>query len=145
MNRLTKLVTSAAVCAAMTAVACVPAFAANTKYSFNDISDSQYSWCAAQIQKMYEEGYITGYEDNTYRPDNEVTRQECLSLFARAMGSSSKLNAEILKLAKEQYGETVDSYGLKWGQDDIAYLMYRGALKKTDLDTYLKDDENQSR
>ena len=141
MNRLTKLVTSAAVCAAMTAVACVPAFAANTKYSFNDISDSQYSWCAAQIQKMYEEGYITGYEDNTYRPDNEVTRQECLSLFARAMGSSSKLNAEILKLAKEQYGETVDSYGLKWGQDDIAYLMYRGALKKTDLDTYLKDDE----
>ena len=141
MNRLTKLVTSAAVCAAMTAAACVPAFAANTKYSFNDISDSQYSWCAAQIQKMYEQGYITGYEDNTYRPDNEVTRQECLSLFARAMGSSSKLNAEILKLAKEQYGETVDSYGLKWGQDDIAYLMYRGALKKTDLDTYLKDDE----
>ncbi len=29
------------------------------------------------------------------------------------------------------------------GTDEIAYLMYKGALKKTDLDTYLKDDEKK--
>ena len=38
---------------------------------------------------MAEQGYINGYEDGTYRPDNEVTRLETILLFARAMGSNA--------------------------------------------------------
>lgn len=74
-----------------------PSGTVSGKYSFTDISAAQYSWAADYIQEMYEEGYVTGYEDNTYRPDNEVTRQECLSLFARAMGSGDEANKEILE------------------------------------------------
>lgn len=139
MNKIAKITSSVIVCASMAVSACMPVFAA--KYSFNDISDSKYSWCAPQIQEMYEKKLITGYEDNTYRPDNEVTRLECLSLFARAMGSTDKINAPILELAHELYDETINTYGLSWGTDEVAYLMYRGALKKADLDTYLKDSE----
>ena len=139
MNKIMKITSAALVCATMTVSSLSPAFAA--KYSFNDISGSQYSWCADQIQDMSKKGYITGYEDGTYRPDNEVTRQECLALFARAMGSSDAANKAILEMAHELYDETISTYGLTWGQDEIAYLMYRGALKKGDLDTYLKDDE----
>lgn len=139
MNKIIRITSAALICASMTVTACVSVFAA--KYSFTDISDSKYSWCASEIQEMFDKGLITGYEDNTYRPDNEVTRLECLSLFARAMGSSDEVNAPILKLAHELYDDTIKTYGLTWGMDEIAYLMYRGALKKSDLDTYLKDDE----
>lgn len=139
MNKMLKFISVALVCASVTASAWTAAFAA--KYSFTDISDARYSWCADQIQDMFESGLITGYEDDTYRPDNEVTRQECLALFARAMGSGNTVNEPILKLAHELYDETIETYGLTWGKDEIAYLMYRGALRKADLDTYLKDSE----
>lgn len=35
---------------------------------------------------MAGKGFISGYEDNTFRPDNDVTRLEALSLFARSNG-----------------------------------------------------------
>ena len=139
MNKLVKTAMSVLTCASVAASLCVSASAA--KYSFNDISDTKYDWCAPQIQSMYDKGLVTGYEDNTYRPDNEVTRQECLALFARAMGSREEENKKILEIAHDLYDETITTYGLSWGTDEIAYLMYRGTLKKADLDTYLKDDE----
>lgn len=139
MNKLVKLAMSAIVCTSIAVSACMPVMA--DEYSFKDISDAQYDWCAPQIQAMYDKGLVSGYENGTYRPDKEVTRQECLSLFARAMGSREEENEKILEIAHDLYDETIDTYGLSWGKDEIAYLMYRGALKKADLDTYLKDDE----
>ena len=56
------------------AIACLcTASTAFAAYKFNDISGEQYGWCAPQIEAMSDAGYINGYEDGTYRPDNEVT------------------------------------------------------------------------
>ena len=71
------------------------------EYSFTDIGEEQYSWCAPQIEEMNEAGYINGYPDGTYRPDNQVTKLECIALFARAMGSGNEANDDILALAQE--------------------------------------------
>ncbi|MBR0088530.1 MAG: S-layer homology domain-containing protein, partial [Clostridia bacterium] len=51
---------------------------------FSDINTNDFAWARPYINDMTEKGYISGYEDGTYRPDNDVTRQEALSLFARA-------------------------------------------------------------
>ncbi len=118
--------------------------AAFADYSFTDIEDDRYSWAAPAIQEMSEAGYINGYEDRTYRPDNEVTRQEALSLFARVMGAKEDANEKILAIAHEEYDSVIEPYGLTWGKDEIVYLLYKGALKKTDLDTYLKDKEKST-
>lgn len=111
---------------------------AEKKATFSDISDEKYSWAAGYIEDMAEQGFISGYSDGTYRPDNSVTRLEVLSLFARAMGSISDANADALEIAKDEYLPIIEKYELNFGQDDIAYLLYRGALKESELDTYLK-------
>ncbi len=139
MKKFVKVTSAILACASITVLSYVPALAA--KYAFTDISDDKYDWCAPQIQEMYTKGLITGYDNNTYRPDNEVTRQECLSLFARAMGSSDKTNEPVLAIAHELYDDTINTYSLTWGTDEIVYLLYRGALDKADLNTYLKGDE----
>ena len=128
-----KKITAAVLSAVMSAVIAVPALAA----SFRDISGPEYSWAADAINNMNAAGYITGYEDGTFRPDNEVTRLECIALFARAMGSNAKANGEILKMAHEQYDNLVSAYSLDWGDDEIVYLLYKGVLAKSDLDTYI--------
>ena len=53
---------------------------------FSDINTENFAWAKPYILNMHEKGLVSGYEDGTYRPDNDVTRQEALSLFARAMG-----------------------------------------------------------
>ncbi len=108
---------------------------------FSDINTENFAWAKPYILDMHEKGLISGYEDGTYRPDNDVTRQEAFSLFARAMGSNDPVNAEVLKIAHDKYDAIIKNYKLTWGTDEIAYLMYKGALKKTDLDTYLLDQE----
>ena len=115
----------------------IQAFAA---YSFSDISGENYSWCAPQIEAMNKAGYINGYEDGTYRPDNDVTKLECIALFARAMGSADDANDNILELAHSQYDSVLASSSLVWGQDELAYMMYKGALMTADLTTYINGD-----
>lgn len=136
----------------------IPAFAApsadidtdNNAYDtvqpprFSDIYEENYTWARIYINSMAQRGLISGYEDGTFRPDNDVTRLEALSLFARAMGSNDSVNKEVLKFAHETYDSIISGYDLKWGSDEIAYLMYKGVLKRADLDTYLRGDEKDS-
>lgn len=105
--------------------------------AFTDISGEKYEWCAPQIEKMAAEGYVNGYEDGTYKPDSQVTKLEGISLFARAMGSTDETNKEVLELAHAQYDSALTSSGLDWGQDEIVYMMYKGALNAADLTTYI--------
>ncbi len=134
MKKIISAVTAMCIAAAMT----TPVLAANSEFS--DISGSQYSWASDAIESMAEKGYISGYEDGTFRPDNEVTRLEVLALFAREMGSNNEINEPIVEIALEKYSETIAGYSLSWGTEEIAYLMYKGILTENDLTTYLLGD-----
>lgn len=126
--------------AALLALACMPATFgfAEENVSFSDISEDRYKWAAGYIEDMTERGFIKGYEDGTYRPDNSITRLEALSLFARAMGSRSEANEDALAAAMALYESKLEKYELSFGTEDVAYLLYRGGLKESELDTYLK-------
>ncbi len=123
--------------AAVMLCSAVPAFA---EYTFSDIAEPQYDWCAPQIEEMSAAGYINGYEDGTYRPDNQVTKLECIALFARAMGSNDENNDEVMELAHAQFDSALTASSLVWGKDELAYMMYKGALIAADLITYINGD-----
>ncbi len=111
-----------------------------TKKVFSDITGEQYAWAYDAVTRMCEEGYINGYEDNTFRPDNDVTRLEVLALFSRALGASDNINEPVIDMAVDKYSEIIEKYDLDWGTEEIAFLMYRDVLTESDLVTYLKDD-----
>ncbi len=132
-----KRIANAAISAALTFAMAAPVFAAD----FSDINEDKYAWAAPYIEEMADLGLISGYTDGTYKPDNEVTRLEAICLFARAMGSASEINAGIVELALEQYGSVLEEYDLRFGEGDVAFMLYRGALKESELDTYLAEDK----
>lgn len=105
---------------------------------FYDITAPQYQWCAGQIEEMAQQGYINGYGDGTFRPDNEVTKLEGIALFSRILGSSDEENEEIITLAKKEYISDIEKCTLSWGETEVAYMLYRGALTTGDLTTYIK-------
>ena len=83
------------------AVACVSSvnvFAADTtsKTGFSDVNEITAEGQA--IVKMYEAGYIKGYEDGTFKPDGNITRAELTRVFNQVFGY--KADEEKLKTVK---------------------------------------------
>jgi hypothetical protein len=51
-------------------------------------------WYYNEVRKAVSAGYITGYTDNTFKPDNNITRQEAASMIAKVIpnyGTTTKL------------------------------------------------------
>ena len=107
---------------------------------FTDFPQEDYAWAYDQVMEMVEQGYITGYEDNTFKPDNGVTRLEVLALFSRAMGALKPENETVLDMAVADYEEILKPYKLPWGTNEISFLLYRDVLTTDDLNTYLEGD-----
>lgn len=53
-------------------------------YTFSDLDGSH--WAQEAIAKCAKEGILRGYDDNTYQPDNLVTRAEFASILLRTAG-----------------------------------------------------------
>lgn len=126
-KRLLSAVTAAVISASMV----VPAAAAN----FSDVTDA-YSWASDAIYALADEGIVTGYPEGTFKPGNNITKEEAITLFARTMGSADESNEAILNVAfsnSESDLAKYDSYSLK----QAAYLMYKNVLSEGDLATYL--------
>lgn len=50
---------------------------------FTDVAAAE--WYAAVVNTAYKFGLIAGYEDGTFRPQERITRQEAMTIIARAM------------------------------------------------------------
>lgn len=61
----------------------------NSTFEFTAIDDIGYrdvnssDWYYQEIQKSAAEGYIIGYDDNTVRPNNKISRQEAALIISR--------------------------------------------------------------
>ena len=54
----------------------------NGASNFTDISGH---WAKAEIERAVTLGWITGYEDDTFRPDNYITRAEAMTMINRVL------------------------------------------------------------
>ncbi len=57
-------------------------YTSEAEINFSDVADGD--WYVSDLKKCVAQGVIGGYEDNTFRPDNEVTREEAAAMFQRA-------------------------------------------------------------
>ena len=58
-------------------------FTKKSQINFKDVSTAD--WYSEEIAKAAAEGYITGYEDGTIKPGNEITRQEVAVILSKIM------------------------------------------------------------
>jgi hypothetical protein len=61
-------------------------------FAAGSLSDTSGHWAEGQILAGINYGYILGYEDNTFKPDNTITRAEFVSLINRAKNYSAMTN-----------------------------------------------------
>lgn len=103
--------------------------------AFPDVTSS-YDWAKDAIDTLVNNKIVEGYPDGTFKPGNNITKQEAITLFARTMGSSASTNSPVVAVAYDNAKSVLakyDSYAL----ENAAYLMYKKVLTEDDLSTYL--------
>ena len=81
-------------------------------------SDISGHWATGTITQWTSKGYISGYPDGTFKPDNSITRAEFVVLVNKAMGYTKKGNA--------YFRDVNTNY---WGYDEIQKGVSAGYVK----------------
>lgn len=109
----------------LTASLAVPASAA----SFTDLPGH---WAESYINKLADLGYITGYSDNTVKPDKAISAVEALALLSRFY----RVSDDIAGWIHEEYGafvtSTIDA-SLKWAYDEIELCLAAGIVSENEV------------
>lgn len=108
---------------------------ATAQYMFNDIDKH---WAKDRIIKLVSKGVIAGYEDNTFRPDNNMTKREAIAFIGRLANS---LDQNYLRPTIRQ---NLDFNKGSWGNEEVDFVLGRvpaNLINENNLDEKITREE----
>ncbi|BBH24556.1 hypothetical protein Back11_59010 [Paenibacillus baekrokdamisoli] len=99
------------------------------KVSFTDL---QGHWAKGQITKALELGFVQGYSDRTYRPNNNVTRVEFVAMLDRVL----KLEGDAPRVAFADSGQIP-----AWAASSVAKAVEAGLIQGYGDHTFRPDQQ----
>lgn len=110
---------------------------------FSDVSAG--GWYGLELQVAIENGLITGYPDGTFRPDNNISRQEAMAIVSRAMSitelKSSRSEEQVQQLLKS-FADSASVAG--WAVANVKLNLSAGIIQGRD-EQRLAPNENITR
>jgi uncharacterized lipoprotein YddW (UPF0748 family) len=89
---------------------------------FGDVPASH--WAAAVIQKAYEIGFISGFPDNRFRPEDRISRVQVLVSLVNGLEIASKVKADLANVLSQLYQDATQIPG--YATDEIAIATRAG-------------------
>ena len=105
----------------------VPASATDAGAAFKDVPDGK--WFSEAVKYCYLRGYVGGYSDNTFRPDNKLTRAEMAVIMSNVFEMPEKA-ANTFKDVQEG----------KWYTDAVLRCVKAGVMSGYNKDTFGVND-----
>ena len=87
----------------------------DNKINFTDVGKDY--WAYSQIESFVEKGYIDGYGDGTFRPQDPIKRNEFVKIFNRVLGLT------------EKSGIVFDDTKDNWAKDEIDIAVTNGVAQ----------------
>jgi len=108
----------------------VPAVTAQSQTTFTDVPSTH--WAASAIAQAVQAGYVSGYEDGTFKPDKPVSRAEFIKMTIDALGneihhSEGPWYTPYINAALASELITANEYG---SQPDYTVPMTRGEMAR---------------
>lgn len=101
--------------------------------SFNDVNGNE--WYADAVTTAASYGLIDGYEDGTFRPQAQITRQEAMALIARAMTVTGMETAASAGNV-QQWSDYADAEQVaSWAKEAVASSISSGLVSGRGKDT----------
>lgn len=77
--------------------------------NYKELKDVHNDWAGEEIYTFIRRNYISGYSDNTFRPDANISRAEFITLLSRVMNWSNDVNQDQIKRFSDY--NTFGAYG----------------------------------
>ncbi|WP_282943585.1 S-layer homology domain-containing protein [Paenibacillus sp. RC67] len=91
---------------------------------FRDVQSSD--WFATDVGTAYKAGLITGYEDGTFKPNDNITREQMVTMIVRAL----KVGGKEVKLDKAALDSFADRASIgDWSKDAVAQALSAGIVQ----------------
>ncbi len=102
---------------------------------FASFSDVQEHWCEKMIGEFEESGFVQGYDDGTFRPDNDITKAEFCKVVNSYMGYdvSGDWQSANVDMAKEKGYLVVDNADDKITREE-AFVALSKVMKLDNVD-----------
>ncbi len=63
---------------------------------YKELNDIHINWAGKEIYTFVRRDYITGYEDRTFRPEDNMTRAEFITLLSRVIKWNNNINHDVI-------------------------------------------------
>ncbi len=112
---------------------------------FKDITTESHSWAIDAVVAMTEKGIINGTSEDTFSPDNAVTKIQALLLISRMLGYNDAAIQSYINTIYDIYANDLNSLSTAY-KKEMAYLVFNGAfsleeIKAMDFDAPLTREE----
>lgn len=98
--------------------------------AFKEISDIKGHWAEKTIESFIDKGFINGYEDNTFKPNNDITRAEFVKVVNKVFGFNQKGTVTFN-----------DVKSTDWFYDEIAIAQKSGYINGKSATTFAPQDK----
>lgn len=97
---------------------------------FTDISNH---WAESYIERVAENGLITGYPDKTFKPDNNVTVLEALVMMSRLYDIDEDLKDEIIEKYEPIIEDMPNTLYNEWAFEYLSVIIELGVVSETGM------------
>lgn len=97
---------------------------------FTDISSH---WAKGYIERVAENGLVSGYEDKTFKPDNNVTVLEALVMLSRLYEIDDDLKDEIIEKYEPVLEAMSNTKGYEWSFDYLSIIIELGVVSENGM------------
>ncbi len=112
--------------------------------TFSDVeNDPSVAWAKPYINSMADAGYLKGYEDGTFKPNNTISKTEALILLSRMIGVNDESFSDSVELAVEEFKGTLSKYSTNFAKE-VSFLLYAGVIKADELGSYLSSSNKNA-
>ncbi len=99
---------------------------------FTDINPS--AWYMPYVKKAYHEGWVVGYEDKTFRPEQTITKAESLKIIGEIQGWEVKTYITVQPFA--------DVYKTAWFTPYIDFAKHYNMLQEANDENFYPNSQN---
>lgn len=92
---------------------------------FTDVNSESNPWVYGEVAKAKKAGYINGYVDGSFKPNNNITRQEVAAIILRLEKLEPNSDVEMLNKFKDA-GEIPE-----WSKGNIGAVVEKGYMRGT--------------
>ncbi|WP_282003675.1 S-layer homology domain-containing protein [Veillonella denticariosi] len=94
-------------------------------------SDTKDSWARDAIQAMTQAGYLSGYSDNTFKPSQQITREQAAAIYGKVLQSNLNTQDLTALTAKEEAAAYSDVAADRWSNSAIKLVSAAGVMEGT--------------